>query len=124
MPRERINADAIATVLGLSANAELLQSAEPLVLHASLVVSNGPSKALIADAQGARIYQAGEALPGGSVLRRIEPDQVVLWSKGREEVLSLKPASTTYLPRAESRIGAQATTAPARFLRSYSGPSE
>lgn len=124
VPREKINGDAIATVLGFTSDSDRLPSAEPLTLQASLVVSHGLSKALIADAQGSQLYQVGQALPGGSVLRRIEPDQVVLWSKGREEVLSLKSAPTTYLRRFELRTDAQASTVPARFLHPYSGPTE
>ncbi|KAB0493909.1 Type IV pilus biogenesis [Pseudomonas vancouverensis] len=121
---QNVNADAIASVLGLAANVELLPSAEPLLLHASFIVINGVSKALIADAQGSRIYQMGETLPGGSVLRRIEPDRVVLWSKGREEVLALLPSATPYLRRAGAHPGDQAGAVPARFLRPSSGPSE
>ncbi|PAA38987.1 hypothetical protein CJU75_04655 [Pseudomonas fragi] len=73
-------------------------SAEPLQLRASFVASQGSSQALLADAQSARFYSEGEPLPGGSVLRRIEMDHVVLWRNGREEYLTLKPPNQYVLP--------------------------
>jgi len=89
----RFNPAAIVTVLGFDAGGGRVNSAESLQLRASFVSSQGPSQALLAGAQGARFFQVGEQLPGGSVLRRIEVDHVVLWRNGREERLTLKPAS-------------------------------
>jgi len=86
----QLNPGAIATVLGLAAQSALVRSAEPLTLRASFVSSTGESRALLAGADGERIYQVGENLPGGSVLRRVEVTQVVLWRKGREELLPLQ----------------------------------
>lgn len=123
-PREMLDATAVATVLGLTTGAQLLPSAEPLTLQASFVINSGLSKALLADSQGSRIYEVGERLPGGSVLRRIEANQVVLWSKGREELLTLKPAATAFLHRLESRDKPQAPTVSPRFLLPHSGLSE
>lgn len=85
-----LNPAAIATVLGLAMESELVRSAEPLTLRASFVSSTGESRALLAGADGERIYRVGESLPGGSVLRRVEITQVVLWRKGREELLPLQ----------------------------------
>lgn len=45
---------------------------------------------MLADAAGSRIYQVGERLPGGSVLRRVEASHVLLWRNGREERLALR----------------------------------
>ncbi|MFW0758180.1 type II secretion system protein N [Pseudomonas sp. H11T01] len=90
--RAQLNPAAIATVLGLAAQNELVRSAEPLTLRASFVSSTGESRALLAGPDGERIYQVGESLPGGSVLRRVEITQVVLWRKGREELLPLQLA--------------------------------
>ena len=101
--RELLDTTAISIVLGIADEAARLPSAEPLSLQASFVVASGMSKALLADAQGSRIYQVGEQLPGGSVLRRIESNQVVLWNKGREELLTVQSSSTRFLRRFESQ---------------------
>ena len=90
--------DAIATVLGLTTQANWVQSAEPVQLRASFVSSRGASQALLAGAQGTQFYAEGERLPSGSVLRRVEASHVVLWRNGREERLTLKPASQHVLP--------------------------
>lgn len=90
--------EAIATLFGLVTQDRRVPSAEPLQLRASFVASQGSSQALLADAQSARFYSEGEPLPGGSVLRRIEMDHVVLWRNGREEYLTLKPPNQYVLP--------------------------
>ena len=95
---EPFQPQAIATVLGLSAQDAWVPSAEALQLHASFVSSQGVSQALLADAQGARFYAVGERLPGGSVLRRVEASYVVLWRNGREERLTLMPTSQHLIP--------------------------
>ena len=113
---EILDTTAIATVLGLADEAARLPSAEPLTLQASFVVASGMSKALLADAQGSRIYQVGEQLPGGSVLRRIEPNQVVLWNKGREELLTVQSSSTRFLRRLESQDAPHHLPVSTRYL--------
>lgn len=90
--------DAIATVLGLGAQNTWVQSAEALQLRACFVTNDGTSQALLADTRTARFYSQGERLPGGSVLRRVEVDHVVLWRNGREERLALRPAGKHVLP--------------------------
>lgn len=118
------DATAVATVLGLTTQATPLASAEPLTLQASFVVSNGLSGALLADAQGPRMYRVGERLPGGSVLRRVEAHQVVLWNKGREERLTLQPSAARFLRRLESAAEIPNPAISSRYLRPFSGPSE
>ena len=122
--REPLNTGAIVSVLGLTTALSPLPSAEPLTLHASFIQSNGLSKALLADAQGPRMYQVGERLPGGSVLRRVEVTQVVLWNKGREERLSLQPSSARFLRLFEVPEQPPAPAISTRFLRPVSGQSE
>jgi hypothetical protein len=122
--RAPIDTTAVATVLGLTAETTLLPSAEPLSLQASFILGTGLSKALLADSQGARIYQVGERLPGGSVLRRVEAKQVVLWNKGREELLTLQPAAARLLRRFESQADPQLPAISSRYLRPLSGQSE
>ncbi len=95
---EQFKPDAIASVLGLNTQVTWVQSAEPLQLRASFVSSGGTSQALLAGAQGAQFYAEGERLPSGSVLRRVEASHVVLWRNGREERLTLTPASKHVLP--------------------------
>ena len=90
--------DAIATVLGFAPQGAAVRSAEALTLRASLVSSEGQSRALLAGAHEARFYGVGERLPGGSVLRRIEVSRVVLWRNGREESLVLESAGQYLLP--------------------------
>ncbi|WP_318189655.1 type II secretion system protein N [Pseudomonas fluorescens] len=122
--REPLNTAAIASVLGLTTAVSPLPSAEPLTLHASFIHSNGLSKALLADAQGPRMYEVGERLPGGSVLRRVEVTQVVLWNKGREEVLALVPSSASFLRAFQVPKQSLAPAISTRFLRPVSGQSE
>lgn len=123
-PREQLDATAVATVLGFTNDATRQASAEPLTLQASFVNASGLSKALLADSQGSRIYQVGDRLPGGSVLRRVEPGQVVLWNKGREEHLMLQSSDARFLRPLELQEAAHAERVPARFLRPVSGQSE
>lgn len=87
------NPSAIATVMGLATSDAAVRSAEPLTLRASFVSNTGLSRALLTSTDSERLYQEGDTLPGGSVLRRVEISQVVLWRNGREELLALQ--STT-----------------------------
>lgn len=124
IPPASLDPSAILTVLGLSAGSTLLPSAEPLTLHASFVRGTGLSSALLADGQGSRMYRVGDQLPGGSVLRRVEVNQAVLWNKGREEVLTLQTPPTRFLRRYDSQTETQAPIPPARYLRPHTGQSE
>ncbi len=123
-PRAPLETTAVITVLGLSAENALLPSAEPLTLQASFILGTGLSRALLADGQGARIYQVGDQLPGGSVLRRVEANQAVLWNKGREEVLTLQAPATRFLHPVGSQSEVQTPAISARYLRPQSGQSE
>ncbi|AHC33055.1 MAG: protein XcpP [Pseudomonas sp.] len=110
MPQPTVALDtlAVASVLGLSAQGGALSSAEPLTLRATVVASDSESRALLAGPDSERFYRAGERLPGGSLLRRIEPAQVVLWRQGREELLRLHPASGGFLQPAHAQRKATA----------------
>ncbi len=90
-----LNMLAVATVLGLSPQDNVVSSNEPWTLLATVVGSD--SRALLAGPAGERFYRAGEQLSHSSVLRRIEPAHVVLWRQGREERLMLRPAGTRFL---------------------------
>lgn len=122
--RDPFEATAVASVFGLSTSATLQLSAEPLTLQGSFVVSQGLSKALLGNAQESRLYHVGERLPGGSVLRRVEARQVVLWNNGREELLTLLPSTARFLQRVDPAVIAQPVTRSARYLRPLSGQSE
>jgi hypothetical protein len=119
-----LNTAAVATVFGLAAPSALRPSAESLTLQATFAVDSGLSKALISAAQGARLYRVGDDLPGGSVLRRVEAQHVVLWNKGREEALPLAPSASAFLKRLPASIDAPAADISARFLRPLNGQSE
>lgn len=123
-PSRPLDPTAIVTVLGLTAETALQRSAEPLTLLASFVVGSGLSKALLADAQGARIYQVGDQLPGGSTLRRVEANQAVLWNKGREEVLTLQMSAVRLLNRLDAAAQVPTPGISTRYLRPHDGPSE
>ncbi|HEF4760401.1 TPA: hypothetical protein SAN82_002840 [Pseudomonas putida] len=119
-----LDTTAVLTVFGLAAESHLLPSAEPLTLQASFVLDAGLSRALLADGQGSRIYQVGDQLPGGSVLRRVEVNRAVLWNKGREEVLTLQMPAARFLRRFDSPTESQVPVKSARYLRPHSGQSE
>lgn len=115
--RAPLNHAAVATVMGLVAQGALARSAEPLKLQASFVASSGDSRALLAGADGQRIYRVGESLPGGSVLRRIEIGRVLLWRNGREELLSLEPPGRTTLQAIKGSAPGAAAPASSLYLR-------
>lgn len=118
------NAQAVATVLGLSPEGAQAPSAEPITLQASFVAGQGLSRALLADATGPRMYQVGERLPGGSVLRRVEASHVTLWRNGREERLALQQAAKPLLRRLALEDGRHATLHSSQYLRPVAGQSE
>ncbi|EJL03642.1 hypothetical protein PflQ2_5269 [Pseudomonas fluorescens Q2-87] len=122
--RELPNVQAVATVLGLVPESARAPSAEPITLQASFVVGEGLSRALLADATGSRMYQVGERLPGGSVLRRVEASHVTLWRNGREERLPLKPEAQAMLRRLGTEEGRPAMLASPQYLRPVAGQSE
>ncbi|MFY0731722.1 hypothetical protein [Pseudomonas sp. NFX15] len=124
VPRQALDATAVATVLGLTTGTPLRPSEEPLTLQASFVVTHGLSRVLLADSQGARIYQVGERLPGGSVLRRIEADHAVLWSKGREELLTLQPPDSGFLQRLDPHGKPRVPSVSQRFFSPHAGSTE
>ncbi|MEN2395287.1 type II secretion system protein N [Pseudomonas halotolerans] len=118
------NVQAVATVLGLTAGDALLPSAEPVTLQASFVTGEGLSRALLADAAGPRIYQVGERLPGGSVLRRVEASHVVLWRSGREERVALQRTAEHFLRRLDPATADQPRPHSSQYLRPLAGLSE
>jgi type II secretory pathway component PulC len=122
--RELPNVHAVATVLGLTPEGVQVPSAEPITLQASFVVGQGLSRALLTDAAGPRIYQVGERLPSGSVLRRVESSHVTLWRNGREERLALQPAAKPLLRRLGLEDGRQAALHSSQYLRPVAGQTE
>ncbi|MCL6704249.1 type II secretion system protein N [Pseudomonas sp. T1.Ur] len=121
--RDRPHVQAVATVLGLTPQTALSPSAESITLQASFVAAPGLSRALLADATGPRFYQVGERLPGGSVLRRVEAGQVMLWRNGREERLVLRQQTGPSLRRLDLD-GSHATLQASQHLRPIVGQSE
>lgn len=122
--RDLPNVQAVATVLGLAPEGAQAPSAEPITLQASFVAGEGLSRALLADAAGPRIYQVGERLPGGSVLRRVEASHVTLWRNGREERLALQQTVKPLLRRLDLEDEHHATLHSSQYLRPVAGQSE
>ncbi|AXA56080.1 type II secretion system protein N [Pseudomonas thivervalensis] len=118
------NVQAVATVLGLAPDGGQAPSAEPITLQASFVAGQGLSRALLADAAGPRVYQVGERLSGGSVLRRVEVSHVTLWRNGREERLALQPTAKPLLRRLGLEDGRHAALHSSQYLRPVAGQSE
>jgi type II secretory pathway component PulC len=118
------NVQAVATVLGLTPAGVHAPSTETMTLQASFVVDQGLSRALLADAAGARIYRVGERLPSGSVLRRVEADHVMLWRNGREERLALQQATKPWLRRVGLDDERPATAYSSQYIRPVAGHSE
>ncbi|XVN17819.1 type II secretion system protein N [Pseudomonas corrugata] len=95
-----------------------------MTLQASFVVAQGLSRALLADAAGARLYRVGERLPSGSLLRRVEADHVTLWRNGREERLALKQEAKPWLRRVGREDERPATAHSSQYIRPAAGHSE
>lgn len=93
---------ALIAVMGLRPEGAPAPSREALTLRGTFVSVPEHSGALLATDQGQRVYRTGERLPGGSVLRRIETDRVLLWRNGREEVVTLNTAPQPVLKAASS----------------------
>lgn len=122
--RNPANVQAVATVLGLVPEGTHVSSVEPMTLQASFVAGQGLSRALLADAAGPRIYQVGERLPGGSVLRRVEAGHVTLWRNGREERLALLPEAKPLLRRLSPEDGRHAAFHSSQYIRPMAGRPE
>lgn len=100
-PVVELQAGVIVDLLGLStatgANAE--RSTEQLTFKASYRSSDPKASYAVFTQGGTELrYAVGERLPGGSHLRRIEPDRMVFWREGREEVLAIDPVAEVLRP--------------------------
>lgn len=89
---------ALVLAFGIAGAGEVPASAEPLQLRALIVASHGPARALIGAGDVVRSYRVGDHLPGGNLVRRIDPAQVLLWRAGREERLLLAPPPRLFSP--------------------------
>ncbi|MCJ8206086.1 type II secretion system protein N [Pseudomonas sp. RGM2987] len=118
------NVQAVASVLGLMPEGAHAPSSEPITLQASFVADQGLSRALLTNAAGSRIYQVGERLPGGNVLRRVEASHVTLWRNGREERVALQQPAQPLLRRLAPEDGPPATLISSQYLRPVAGQSE
>ncbi|WP_460115736.1 type II secretion system protein N [Pseudomonas sp. H2_D02] len=122
--REPPNVQAVATVLGLVPQGSQVPSSEPITLQASFVADQGLSRALLVHAGGSRIYQLGERLPGGSVLRRVEAGHVTLWRNGREERLALQQPAKPLLRQLSLDDSHHAALHSSQYLRPVAGQPE
>ncbi|WP_177339516.1 hypothetical protein [Pseudomonas sp. Leaf58] len=80
---------ALALAFGYSEPAGEAASQAGLVLKACFVSSRGQARALIGSREGERLYQVGDRLPGGSVLRGIDVRAITLWDGGSEQIVAL-----------------------------------
>ncbi|MFJ3482759.1 type II secretion system protein N [Pseudomonas sp. NPDC090202] len=103
---------ALIAVMGLRPEGTPSPSREALILRGTFVSGPEHSGALLATDQGQRVYRTGERLPGGSVLRRIEIDRVLLWRNGREEVVALNTA-----PQQVLKVTSSPTHSTSSYLR-------
>lgn len=99
---------ALQAFFGLQPSTAVAASHEKLELRAVFLGAGDRSRILLADREQQRFYKPGDRLPGGSVVRRIEADAVVLWRDGREERLALSGAAPV-LALAGTRVGAGQT---------------
>jgi len=83
------NMGPVLAVLGFSDRQAPRQSAESVTVHGVFVGSQEQSRALLNVAGTVGSYRTGERLASGSVVRRIEMDQVLLLRNGQEEFLPL-----------------------------------
>lgn len=79
----------LALAFGYSAPVGQAASQAELVLKACFIPSLGHARALVASREGESLYQVGDRMPGGSVLRRIDVGFITLWDGEREQTLAL-----------------------------------
>lgn len=99
-----------ALAFGLLSSEQAPQSTEQLLLKAIIFAPQGDSRALIGAQGREEVYRIGDSVPGGSVLRQIGAQQIVLWRAGREERLPLVPPYRHLLATEEAL--AQASVVP------------
>ena len=108
----------LALAFGFSEPAVGPPSQIELVLKACFVSSAGQARALIASTEGERLFQVGDRLPGGSVLRRIDVGVITLWVNGREEFLTLPGSHGNVFKQSGRGLShVPASTDSARLLR-------
>lgn len=83
------NMGPLLAVLGFSDRQGTRRSTESVTVQGVFVGSQEQSRALLNVAGRVGSYRTGERLPGGGVVRRIDPDQVLLLRNGQEESLPL-----------------------------------
>ncbi|PWB31117.1 hypothetical protein DCO48_18300 [Pseudomonas sp. SDI] len=102
-PARPFDAGTIALAFAASASVGALATAEQLTLQAVILGSEGDSRVLIGATGKARFYRVGERLPDGSVVRRIEARQALLWQRGHEQRVSLAITPSLLIPTRGNR---------------------
>ncbi|PYB74742.1 hypothetical protein DMX11_14545 [Pseudomonas sp. LB-090624] len=99
LPTKALPAATVALAFGFKATRPQQSGQADVALKASFVSSQGEARALVKSHDGEAIYRVGDRIPGRGVLRRIDVRSIVLWSEGREEVVSMSaPAPSVFLP--------------------------
>jgi len=93
-----------ALAFGLKSSEQAPSSTEQLLLKAIVLAPQGESRALIGAQGREAVYRIGDSVPGGSVLRHIEAQHIVLWRAGREERLPLVPLHRHLLATVETSV--------------------
>ncbi|MNJ18812.1 hypothetical protein D3C76_741530 [compost metagenome] len=101
---------------GLLSSGQVPQSTEQLLLKAIFIAPQGDSRVLIGAQGRDEVYRIGDSVPGGSVLRQIGAQQIVLWRAGREERLPLVPADRHFLATVAALTQASGVPASRYFL--------
>ncbi|WP_341783132.1 protein XcpP [Pseudomonas putida] len=116
LPAKPLPAATVALAFGFQATRPQQSGQADVALKASFVSSQGEARALVKSHGGEAIYRVGDRIPGRGVLRRIDVRSIVLWSGGREEVVSMSaPAPTVFLP-AGAAVRPHHTPAPSSRL--------
>lgn len=97
-PARPFAAGTIALAFAASSSVGALATAEQVTLRAVILGSEGDSRVLIGAVGKARFYRVGERLPDGSVVRRIEAQQALLWQHGQEQRVSLVTTPSLLIP--------------------------
>lgn len=108
----------LALAFGLQTPGQRQASRADIALKASFVSSQGDARALVRSDNGEAIYRVGDRLPGHGVLRQINVRSIVLWTDGREEVVSLSSDTpSVFLPTGAATRLRPVSDPSARLLR-------
>ncbi len=108
----------LALAFGYSAPIGQAAGQAELVLKACFIPSLGHPRALVASREGESLYQVGDRMPGGSVLRRIDVRSITLWDGERERTLALSGSrANVFVQSGSTPVRGPASADSPRLLR-------